>query len=211
MGASAPIFHQGKIMITIEQLRKLFTYTKQDVLSQYVDGINKTIDDFKINNPALFLAQIGVETGGFHEMEENLNYSSKGLMRVFPHYFRDRNPDDYAHQPEKIANLVYGNRMGNGDETSGDGYKFRGRGAIQLTGKNNYQAFANALSISIDEAVDYIATPEGAIMSAGWFWSVNKINDISDDPVHTSRRINGGDIGLQQRLALYEKAQEIIG
>ena len=198
-------------MITVENLSEIYENTDDEVLEQYVDAINKTIEDFGINNPAMFLAQIGVESAGLKHVEENLNYSAQRLAQVFPRYFRDRDPNDYGRQPEKIANLVYGGRMGNGPEESGDGYKFHGRGAIQLTGRANYEAFAKAVEMDIDAAVEYTKTPEGAIMSAGWFWDANHINKISDDIHATSRRINGGDNGLQERIELYEKAKEVLG
>jgi len=198
-------------MITVENLSDIYENTDDEVLEKYVDAINKTIEDFGINNPAMFIAQIGVESQGLKHVEENLNYSAQRLAQVFPRYFRDRDPNDYGHQPEKIANLVYGGRMGNGNEDSGDGYKFHGRGAIQLTGKANYEAFAKAVEMDLDAAVEYTKTPEGAIMSAGWFWDANHINKISDDIHATSRRINGGDNGLKERIELYEKAKEVLG
>jgi putative chitinase len=197
-------------MITLQQLKDLFPYTNENTLSQYIEGINKTIDDYLINNPAMFLAQIGVESNGLRVMEENLNYSASRLRVVFPRYFHNRDANDYDRNPEKIANLIYSNRMGNGSEESGDGYKFRGRGALQITGKYNYEKFAQSVNMSVDDVIDYITTPEGAVMSAGWFWKANNINRISNDIVLTSRRINGGDNGLRARIGMYERARKII-
>jgi len=174
------------------------------------------MERFEINNPqriAMFLAQIGHESGGLKHVKENLNYRSSQLLKVFPKYFRDRDPADYERKPEKIANLVYGGRMGNGTEETGDGYKYRGRGLIQLTGHDNYNAFANGVGISIDEAVTYLETPEGAAMSAAWFWNSRKLNAVADagDVVKATKLINGGTIGLEDRKELYEEALEIFG
>jgi len=198
-------------MITEENLMDIFQHRNNHKLAIFVEPVNKTIEDYGINNPAMFIAQIGVESGGFRELEENLNYTASQLMRIFPRYFQDKDPNDYAHQPEKIANLIYANRMGNGDETSGDGYLYRGRGAIQVTGTYSYEKFAQSVEKTLEEVVEYTKTEEGAIMSAGWFWDANHINTISDDVEKVSRRINGGDIGLSQRIAMYARAQEVIG
>jgi putative chitinase len=197
-------------MITTENLLSIFPHIGEEKASIFTDPINKTISDFGINNPAMFIAQIGHESGGFKHLEENLNYSAEQLLKVFPKYFKDKDPDNYARQPERIANIVYSSRMGNGDVSSGDGYKFRGRGAIQITGRSNYESFARSVEMSLDDAVEYIMTPEGAIMSAGWFWDANNINSISDNITKTTKKINGGTIGLEDRTSLYEKAQEVI-
>jgi putative chitinase len=161
----------------------------------------------------MFLAQVGHESAGLTATKENLNYKAEQLSRVFPKYFRDHDPHDYARQPEKIANLVYSNRMGNGDEDSGDGYKYRGRGLIQLTGHDNYKHFADSMGMDLDEAVSYLEGPEGAAMSAAWFWNSRKLNAVADqgDVVHATKLINGGTIGLQERTELYEEALEIFG
>ena len=124
--------------ITKEQLESFFEDTDEDIVDAYVDPLNKVFEKFEINNPnriAMFLAQVGHESGGLTRTSENLNYKPERLAQIFPKYFRDVDPHEYAHNPEKIANRVYANRMGNGDEESGDGYKFRGRGLIQLTGQ----------------------------------------------------------------------------
>ena len=131
----------------------------------------------------------------------------------FPKYFRDVDPNDYAKQPEKIANRVYGGRMGNGDEESGDGYRFRGRGLIQLTGKSNYIACSEDLEVDLIENPDYLITPEGAARSAAWFWSANDLNKYADadDIVGCTKRVNGGTIGLEERTELYEEAKALFG
>ena len=203
-------------MITQDQLQSFFEDTDEEIIEKFVDPLNKAFEHFEINTSqriAMFLAQVGHESAGLTAVRENLNYKAATLSKVFPNYFRDRDPNDYAHQPEKIANLVYGGRMGNGPEESGDGYKYRGRGLIQLTGHDNYNAFAHSMGISIDEAVEYLETPEGAAMSAAWFWNSRKLNAAADagDVVKSTKLINGGTIGLQERTELYEEALEIFG
>ena len=128
-----------------------------------------------------FLAQIAHESGGFNFVIENLNYSAKGLVGTFKKYFpTEEFAKQYERKPEKIANRVYANRMKNGDEASGDGFKFRGRGLIQLTGRDNYTKFAEALDLDIDSTIAYLETPNGAVASAGWFWDNNKLNSYCD-------------------------------
>ena len=201
--------------VTLEQLDSFFENTDTELLETLVDPLNAALDRYEINTPervAMFMAQVGHESGGLKRREENLNYSAQRLTQVFPKYFRDVDPNDYARNPEKIANRVYGNRMGNGDEDSGDGYRYRGRGFIQLTGKNNYTAFANAMGMTLDEAVDYLSTAEGAAMSAAWFWDMRNLNADADrgDVVTVTKKINGGTIGLHERQALYKEALGIF-
>jgi len=146
--------------------------------------------------------------------EENLNYSAKGLMGIFKKYFPTEDlANAYARQPQKIANRVYANRMGNGPEESGDGYKFCGRGLIQLTGKQNYTKFAEDLGISLEDTVAYLETSAGAVSSAGWFWDNNNLNQYcdKDDFVTLTKRINGGTIGLEDRKHHYEIALHALG
>jgi putative chitinase len=167
-----------------------------------------------VNRAAGFLAQCGHESAGFTILKENLNYSADGLTKIFKKYFptlADATP--YARNPQKIANKVYGNRMGNGPESSGDGYKFCGRGAIQLTGKDNYSQFAASVGISLDEAVADLETLDGAIESACWFWKKNGLNAIcdADDILKMTKRINGGTIGLEDRKKHYAEAKHLLG
>jgi len=160
-----------------------------------------------------FLAQIAHESGGFNFVAENLNYSAKGLMTIFKKYFpTEELANQYARKPEKIANKVYANRMKNGPESSGDGWKFRGRGLIQLTGRDNYTRFAAALDLDIDSTIAYLETPNGAVASAGWFWDNNKLNQFcdKDDFVTLTKRINGGTIGLADRKHHYEIALKAL-
>jgi len=157
-----------------------------------------------------FLAQCGHESNGFRIKEENLNYSAKRLNEVFRRYFSDvgRSTTGYAKNPEALANLVYGNRMDNGPESSGDGYRFRGRGPIQLTGKYNYAEFGKTIGKTAEEVVEYMGTTEGAVESALWFWKTNNLNQYCDneDLLGMTKRINGGINGLTDRRNRWNKA-----
>ena len=206
-------------MITLAQFKKFAPNTKYP--QQWYDtlfgpqtelGGKSLLQEYEITTKprvAAFLAQCGHESGGFVFISENLNYSASGLMRVFPKYFPTQDlANAYARQPEKIANRVYASRMGNGDEASGDGFRYRGRGLIQLTGKDNYFWFAASLEITPQEAAEYTQTFEGAAQSACWFWETNKLNALADagDFVTMTKRINGGTIGLKDREHHYEIA-----
>jgi putative chitinase len=170
-------------------------------------------DYFKLTNEQVshFCGQLSHETGGFRSFTENLNYSATGLLKTFPKYFTKNNADDYARQPVKIASRVYGNRMGNGDEASKDGWTYRGRGAIQLTGKNNYKLFSDSIKKpEIMSNPDLVAT-DFAFESAMFFFNTNKLWAICDRGVDDktitalSRRINGGTKGLADRLSLTKR------
>lgn len=202
-------------MVTLEQLTSFFENTDEELLASYLDALNAALEKYEINTPeriAMFMAQVGHESGGLKRKEENLNYSAQRLAQVFPKYFRDVDPNDYARNPEAIANRVYGGRMGNGPEETGDGYRYRGRGFIQLTGKNNYQAFADAMGMAVEDAAEYLSTPEGAAMSAAWFWDMRNINPDADrgDVLTVTKKINGGTIGLSERQALYQEALNVF-
>ena len=205
-------------MITLELLKQLCPKTRESVLKKYALSIHETAEyyDMYVNKrrAAAFVAQIAHESGQFNFVKENLNYSAKGLMNTFKKYFpNEALAKQYERQPEKIANRVYANRMGNGNEASGDGYKFCGRGLIQLTGRNNYTNFSRDLGISLDDTVAYLETPEGAVSSAGWFWDQNNLNQWcdKDDFVTLTKRINGGTIGLEDRKHHYELALKLLG
>ena len=205
-------------MITLQLLQAICPKTKKTTLEKYVyalDDVAKYYDMYdNKKRVAGFLAQIAHESGGFNAVVENLNYSAKGLQTTFKKYFPDEaTAKQYERQPEKIANRVYANRMRNGPEGSGDGWKFRGRGLIQLTGRENYTKFSEGLGISLDETVAYLETPEGAVSSAGWFWDNNGLNKFCDrdDFIGLTKRINGGTIGLEDRKHHYELALEILG
>lgn len=168
-----------------------------------------------VDRVAGFVAQCGHESNNFKVLEENLNYSADGLNKIFPKYFikAGRDAQEYHRQPEKIANVVYANRMGNGDTNSGDGYRHRGRGLIQLTGKDNYSRFASSLKIDIDAAIRYLGSKQGAVESACWYWGTNNLNQYCDsqDMKTLTKRINGGYIGLEDRVTHYEHAVAVLG
>jgi putative chitinase len=202
-------------MLPIEIMAAIFDRAAEEDLELYVDPLNVACEEFEITSIkrlAAFCAQIGHESMHLRVVEENLNYSAEGLMRIFPKYFRDVDPGSYARKPQKIANRVYANRMGNGPPESGDGWKYRGRGLIQLTGKHNYSECAEGLDIDIVEDPDYLLTPEGACRSAGWFWYTRGINQIADkgDIVAVSIKVNGGTIGLKERIAIYNRAIKVL-
>jgi len=205
-------------MLTEEQVKKNYPTSKPDVVKALIASMSTLAEKYGISSPlrlAHFLAQTAHESGGFRLIEENLNYSADGLNKIFPKYFvkAGRDAQAYHRQPEKIANVVYASRMGNGDATSGEGYKFRGRGLIQLTGKSNYNGFATDSGITIDEAVAYLSTPEGAVESAAWFWNKNGLNALADkdDVTAVTKRINGGTIGLDDRKKHTEEFKHILG
>jgi len=196
-------------------VQKLKGHIPDTVIAQIPDVMAK----FEINTPlrlAHFLAQCGHESGGFKVVNENLNYSAKGLLGVFKKYFPDGTKAAlYERKPEKIANLVYGNRMGNGPETSGDGFKFRGRGYIQLTGKDNYKAFDAVVSENLLETPELVAT-KYPLLSAAWFFHKNGLHKIADggatDAVVTSvtKRVNGGTIGLADRIKHFKEYYTLL-
>jgi putative chitinase len=203
--------------VTFEQLNEFFADTDEDIVREFVAPLNEVMDFYEINTPeriSMFLAQVGHESAGMTARKENLNYSAQGLNKIFPKYFirAGRDANAYARKPEKIANVVYANRMGNGNEESGDGYRYRGRGLIQLTGKNNYEAFASDMEISLEEAVVWLETPDGAAWSAGWFWDSRELNDWADkeDILTVTKKINGGTIGLADRTSHFNEALTIF-
>jgi putative chitinase len=186
-------------------------------IDQWYHALTEILPEYEINTPqrvAAFLAQCAHESGGFKFLKENLNYKAVSLRRVFPKYF----PDDaiaarYANNQEAIANRVYGNRMGNGPEESGDGFRYCGRGLIQLTGKDNYSWFAASLDMPVEEVPEYLGTFEGAVQSACWFWESNNLNVQADagDIKLMTKKINGGFIGLEDRIKHYNHALHVLG
>jgi putative chitinase len=197
---------------------------KLDKLKGHIpDAVIQMIPDtaakFQINTPlrlAHFLAQCGHESGGFRVTQENLNYSAKGLNGIFKKYFpTEAAATPYARNPQKIANKVYANRMSNGDEASGDGYKFRGRGYIQLTGRANYTAFGKSIGEDVVSNPD-IVSGKHALLSAAWFWSNNGLNKLADggatDAVVTTitKRVNGGTIGLADRIKHFKEYYHLL-
>jgi len=207
---AAPIANSGNL-----KLSNLKGHIPDAVIAMIPDTAAK----FGINTPlrlAHFLAQCGHESGGFRATQENLNYSAKGLMGIFRKYFpTEALANAYARQPAKIAAKVYGNRMGNGNEASGEGYKFRGRGYIQLTGKENYTAFGKSIGEDMVANPDKVAGPY-ALLSAAWFFSKNGLHRMADegasDAVVTkiTKRVNGGTIGLPDRIKHFKEYYKLL-
>lgn len=204
--------------LTKEQLKKLLP--KNPYIDYWHNALSQLLPDYEINTNqriAAFVAQCAHESGGFMVLKENLNYRWQSLRKIFPRYFpTDELAQEYANKPNKqeaIANRIYASRMGNGPEESGDGYCFCGRGLIQLTGRDNYTFFAGSLDITVEEASQYLETFEGAAQSACWFWETNKLNQWADkgDIVTLTKRINGGTIGLEDRIKHYEHALHVLG
>lgn len=200
-------------MITLEQFKKCFTNNKESEV--WIKEINDLLPRYEINSVlrlTAFLAQCGHESNGFTVLSENLNYSIKALLTIWPGKFSPEAAVRYSRQPEKIANRVYANRMGNGPEESGDGWKYRGRGLIQLTGKNNYMAFAKAIGLKQEEVISYLSTTAGALESACWYWTINRLNAIADtgDIRKMTKIINGGLIGIEDREARYAQIKSIL-
>ena len=187
----------------------LCTVTTPEMADRWVNAINETCEEFAIDSPyriAGFVSNVAHESAGFKFVKENLNYSAASLMRVWSSRFPTVEiAQRYAMQPEKIANRAYADRMGNGDEASGDGAKFLGRGLIQLTGKNNYVAYSMACDNEALTKPEIVEQPKYAAESAGWFWSVNRLNQLADaqDITGMCRRINGGLNGLDDRQMKY--------
>jgi putative chitinase len=208
-------------MITLEQFSAMIPQNKE--AEEWYEAALVLFEEYKINTPlriAGFMAQCAHESADFTRLEENLNYSEKALNGVFGRYFGKgkRDAKDYARDPKKIANYVYqdefrSKRGALGNTNAGDGWRFRGRGIKQLTGRNNYKAFGKSVGITPEEAAEYVATPKGAIESACWFWKTNKLEKYADkdDNLGLTKKINGGTIGLEDRNRRYEEAKAILG
>jgi putative chitinase len=200
--------------LTSDQLKQLLP--KNPYVDHWHRALAQLLPDYDINTPqriAAFIAQCSHESGGFTALKENLNYRAVTLRKIFPKYFpTDDLANAFAGKPEMIANRVYASRMGNGDEASGDGFRYCGRGLIQLTGKSNYQSFADSLEMNVEDVPDYLSTFEGAAQSACWFWESNNLNRFADagDIKGLTKAINGGNIGLEDRILHYDHAIHIL-
>lgn len=206
----------GKPIISLEQIKSLFPKHKDP--SGLTDALNTVLPKYNIktaNQIACFLAQCGHESAGFTVFVENLNYSADGLCKTWPKRFTPATAGAYNRNPEKIANKVYCDRMGNGSEGSGDGWKYRGRGCIQLTGKDNYTKLSKSCGKSLDETVTYCETLEGAIASGAFFWKENRLSerfiDTKFDFTGLTKAINGGTLGLAERKHHYDVAKKLLG
>jgi putative chitinase len=197
-------------MITAEQLTKLH------INPELAGPLNETFAKFNISTvrqQAAFLGQCGHECGNFKVFEENLNYRAETLMKLWPKRFPTLEfAKQYEKNPKKIANSVYASRMGNRDEASGDGYRFRGRGAIQLTGHSGYYHAGQACGVDFVMEPDLVATPKYALMTAGWFWSTHGCNPLAEnaDWVGLTKKINGGTIGLDDRVKHTQQAISVL-
>lgn len=201
--------------MTLEELQGIIG--KNANSQQWLDSLNKILPEYEINTPqriAAFMAECSHESGNFTQVKENLNYRAETLMRVWPKYFPTMEiAQQYAGKPEMIANRAYANRMGNGNEASGDGWRYCGRGLIQLTGFEGYQFFADSVGMDIKDVPAYLETFEGAVQSACSFWETNNLNVIADagDIDKISKIINGGTLGMVERSEKYHHALTILG
>jgi putative chitinase len=184
---------------------------------KWTEPLKETFEKYGIDTSkrqAAFIGQCMHESGGFKLLEENLNYSARALMVTWPSRFPSEEvANQYARNPEKIANKVYGGRMGNGPEETGDGWKYRGRGIKQLTGKENYERCGSGLGVDLVSNPDLLLDPKYAALSAGWFWNKHNLNDLADkgDIETMTKRINGGLLGLDARKAAIKKAESVLG
>ena len=187
----------------------------------WFEALYNILPDYDISTPprvAAFLAQCAHESGGFNAIQENLNYSPATLAKIFGGHFPGGMPEiqQYCSQPNKqeaIANRIYANRMGNGDEASGDGWAFCGRGLIQLTGRSNYTRFAQSIDTPVEQVTEFLQTFEGCVQSACWFWEANNLNALADsgDIKTMTKIINGGYLGLDDRIAHYQHCLQVFG
>lgn len=191
---------------------------KGKVPEAVINQLQAVVEKFEINTPlrmAHFLAQCSHESGNFSTVRENLNYSADGLKKIFPKKFQGKDVNQYARNPEKIGNLVYADRMGNGAETTGDGFRFRGRGYIQLTGKSNYEAFGKSINENVAADPESVAT-KYPLLSAAWFFKTRNINSVSDKGATTAvvtsvtKLVNGGTIGLDDRIKKFNEFYALL-
>jgi putative chitinase len=199
--------------LTFEQFQKLIPTNKEQL--EWFNEAKDLLPKYEITTQlriAAFITQCAHESADFRILEENLNYSEQSLLRVFPKYFTNGLERIYARKPQNIANRVYGNRMGNGPESSGDGWRYRGRGIIQLTGFDNYTAFSRYIRMTLPDVIQYLQTKRGALESACWFWKTRNINVPADvgDIERVTKLINGGTHGLKDRIKRYNDAVKIL-
>lgn len=203
--------------LTLDQLKQIVPNNPH--IEHWHEALCEILPDYDIDTPervAAFLAQCAHESGGFRAIKENLNYRPATLVTLFKKYFDLPTAERYCAMSDKqaaIANKIYANRMGNGPESSGDGYRYCGRGLIQLTGKDNYTRYAQSTEQTVEEASEHLTTFEGCVQSAAWFWEANNLNQYADsgDILTMTKRINGGTIGLEDRKKHYEHACHVLG
>ena len=203
--------------LTLAQLKQIVP--NNPYIEHWHEALCEILPDYDIDTPqriAAFLAQCAHESGGFKAIKENLNYKPATLVTLFKKYFDLPTAERYCAMSDKqaaIANKIYANRMGNGPESSGDGYRYCGRGLIQLTGKDNYTRYAQSTEQTVEEASEHLTTFEGCVQSAAWFWEANNLNQYADsgDILTMTKRINGGTIGLEDRKKHYAHALHVLG
>lgn len=207
----------SKSELTEEQLQEIAPNAKSQNIKRYLSPLNTILAEFDISTAlrkAHFIAQIAHESGAFRYDTENLNYSAKALRAVFGKYFpNEESAEEYARQPERIANRVYANRMNNGNEASGDGWRYRGRGLIQLTGKENYTKCGSGIGIDLVNSPEELAeNPDIAVKASCWYWDSRNLNKYADqdDIKAVTKRINGGYNGLEDRKEYLERAKVVF-
>lgn len=204
-------------MVTDDSLKQIMPRLPDAKRAALLPSLQRALNEFGVNTSkreAAFLAQIAHESGELTIVSENLNYSAKGLMATWPKRFPDlATAQKYERNPEKLANNVYANRIGNGNEASGDGWRFRGRGPIQITGRENYQKYGSRLNVDLINDPDKAATPEVGFRVAGLYWRENGLNELADREMFETitKRINGGLKGLEDRLKYYAVAKQVLG
>ena len=208
--SGASFHYYGSSMISAEKLHAL------GIGPEWSEPLTTTFATFGINDvnrQAAFIGQCSHECNHFKTLEENLNYRPETLHALFGHKFKPEEIQLYAHHAEKIANRIYANRMGNRDESSGDGWRFHGRGCIQLTGHDNYWHFGQAVQKDLVDEPQLVATPMYAALSAGWFWQTHGCNDLAEAEnwEGLTKRINGGTIGIEERISLTKHALSVLG
>lgn len=203
-------------MVTDDSLKQIMPKLPDAKRAAFLPALQRALNEFGVNTPkreAAFLAQIAHESAELNIFAENLNYGAKGLMATWPKRFDAAKAQQYERNPQKIASYVYANRIGNGDEASGDGWRFRGRGPIQITGRENYQKYGSRLNVDLINDPDKAATPEVGFRIAGLYWRENGLNELADGGMFETitKRINGGLKGLEDRVKYYTRAKQVLG
>ena len=210
--------------ITLSEDQVLGIMPRAPQIAAWLPPINEAIERFSISSPpraAAFLAQVAHESGELTRLVESLSYTAPRLMKVWPKRFPTlEKATEYERNDQKLANYVYAKRMGNGDEITGDGWRYRGRGLIQLTGRGNYAKAGQGIGLALDQSPELLEQPRGAALSAAWFWASRGLNELADDQnddddiedfVMITVTINGGKAGLAERMRYWEKAKEVLG
>jgi putative chitinase len=203
------------MVLTAEMLIECLPFAKKESIQKFLDPLNKTLEKFAINTPkraAAFIAQLGHESDNLNRTVENLNYSEKRLLEIFPKYFDEKSAVAYAKKPERIANKVYSSRYGNRDEASGDGWKYKGRGPIQITFHDNYEDCGKTLGLDLVKHPELLEVPLNGMLAAGWYWSMRGLNALADrdDFKGITKKINGGSHGYPSRLVIWARSRKAL-